>query len=125
MANISLEDTKGIIETIVFPDLYSKQLLLIKSDKPIVVTGTLERTEDGTSRIRAKNITPLEDVQEELDKIVRIRIDCTLFKKDYLRTLRDILASIKGDSRSPWNSSRTARGRYSMSPACALTRPRL
>ncbi len=65
MANISLEDTKGIIETIVFPDLYSKQLLLIKSDKPIVVTGTLERTEDGTSRIRAKNITPLEDVQRD------------------------------------------------------------
>lgn len=99
MANISLEDTKGIIEAIVFPDLYSKNLLLIRSDKPVVVTGALERTEDGTSRIRAKNITPLEDIQKELEKIVRIKIDCCLFKKDHLRTLRDILVTIKGDSR--------------------------
>jgi DNA polymerase-3 subunit alpha len=99
MANISLEDTKGIIEAIVFPDLYSKNLLLIRSDKPVVVTGALERTEDGTSRIRAKNITPLEDIQKELEKIVRIKIDCGLFKKDHLRTLREVLVTIKGDSR--------------------------
>jgi DNA polymerase-3 subunit alpha len=99
MANISLEDTKGIVEAIVFPDLYSKNLLLIRSDKPIVVTGALERTEDGTSRIRAKNITPLEDIQRELERTVRIKIDCGLFKKDHLRTLRDILVTIKGDSR--------------------------
>jgi DNA polymerase-3 subunit alpha len=99
MANISLEDTKGIVEAIVFPDLYSKNLLLIRSDKPVVVTGALERTEDGTSRIRAKNITPLEDIQKELERTVRIKIDCSLFKKDHLRTLRDILVTIRGDSR--------------------------
>lgn len=99
MANISLEDTKGIIEVIVFPDQYSKNLLLIRSERPLVVTGALERTEDGTSRIRAKNITPLEEIQKELEKVVRVKIDCGLFKKDYLRKLRDVLVAIKGDSR--------------------------
>jgi DNA polymerase-3 subunit alpha len=99
MANIKLEDTKGIVEAIVFPDLLSKSILILKSDKPLVVTGALERTEDGTSRIRAKSITPLGDIQNEMEKLVRIKIDCSLFKKDHLRKLRDILTNIKGDSR--------------------------
>ncbi len=99
MANITLEDTKGIVEAIVFPDLFSKHLLIIKSDSPLVVTGSLERTEDGTTRIRAKSITPLQEIRDELESVVRIKIDCSVFKKDHLRKLRDILVTIKGDSR--------------------------
>jgi DNA polymerase-3 subunit alpha len=99
MANITLEDTKGIVEAIIFPDLFSKNLLIIKSDNPLVVTGSLERTEDGTTRIRAKGITPLQEIRNELEKVVRIKIDCSVFKKDHLRKLRDILITIKGDSR--------------------------
>ena len=99
MANITLEDTKGMVEAIVFPDLFSKNLLIIKSDRPLVVTGSLERTEDGTTRIRAKGITPLQEIRNELEKVVRIKIDCSVFKKDHLRKLRDILITIKGDSR--------------------------
>ncbi len=98
MANIKLEDTKGIVEVIVFPDLYSKTQLIIKSDKPLVITGSLEKNEEGPARIRAKSIVPMEDIQNELEKTVRIRIDCSVFKKEYLRKLRDIIAGIKGDS---------------------------
>jgi DNA polymerase-3 subunit alpha len=99
MANITLEDTKGIVEAIVFPDLFSKNLLIIKSDNPLVVTGSLEKTEDGTTRIRVKSITPLEEVRNERGSVVRIKIDCSVFQKDHLRKLRDILITIKGDSR--------------------------
>ncbi len=99
MATMKLEDTKGMIEVIVFPDLLAKNRLVIESDKPLVVMGTLEKTEDGVGRIRAKMITPLEDIHNELRKVVRIKIDCRLFKKEHLRKLRDILAGIKGDSR--------------------------
>jgi DNA polymerase-3 subunit alpha len=99
MANVKLEDKSGMIEVIVFPDLLSKNREIIKADNRIVVTGSVEKTEDGTCRIRAKGVTPLDDIQNELEKIVRIQIDCTAFKKEYLRKLRDILFSIKGDSR--------------------------
>jgi DNA polymerase-3 subunit alpha len=99
MANITLEDTKGIVEAIIFPDLFSKNLLIIKSDNPLVVTGSLERTEDGTTRIRAKGITLLQEIRNERELVVRIKIDCSVFKKDHLRKLRDILITIKGDSR--------------------------
>lgn len=99
MANVKLEDKSGMIEVIVFPDLLSKNREVIKADNRIVVTGSVEKTEDGTCRIRAKGVTPLEDIQNELEKIVRIKIDCTAFKKEHLRKLRDILFSIRGDSR--------------------------
>jgi DNA polymerase III subunit alpha len=98
MANVKLEDTKGIVEVIVFPDLYSKTQLILKSDKPLVVTGSLEKNEEGPVRIRAKSVVPMEDIQNELEKTVRIKIDCSIFKKEYLRKLRDIIAGIKGDS---------------------------
>ncbi|MGD0657917.1 MAG: DNA polymerase III subunit alpha [Syntrophorhabdales bacterium] len=99
MATVKLEDTKGMIEVVVFPDLLAKNRPVIESDRPLVVTGTLERTEDGVGRIRGKMITPLEDIHNELRKVVHIRIDCGLFKKEHLRKLRDILAGIRGDSR--------------------------
>ncbi len=99
MANVKIEDKSGMIEVIVFPDLLSKNRDLIQSDKPLVVGGSVEKTEDGTCRIRAKSVALLEDIQNELEKIVRIRIDCAVFKKDFLRKLRDVLSGIKGDSR--------------------------
>jgi DNA polymerase-3 subunit alpha len=99
MATVKLEDTKGMIEVVVFPDLLAKNRLVIESDRPLVVTGTLEKTEDGVGRIRGKMITPLEEIHNELRKVVHIKIDCNLFKKEHLRKLRDILAGIKGDSR--------------------------
>jgi DNA polymerase III subunit alpha len=98
MANVKLEDTKGIVEVIVFPDLLSKSHFLLKSEKSLVVTGSLEKTEDGIARIRAKTVIPMEEIQAELEKTVRIKIDCGQFKKDSLKKLRDILVSIKGDS---------------------------
>jgi DNA polymerase III alpha subunit len=88
-----------MIEVVVFPDLLAKNRLVIESDRPLVVTGTLEKTEDGVGRIRGKMITPLEEIHNELRKVVHIKIDCNLFKKEHLRKLRDILAGIKGDSR--------------------------
>jgi DNA polymerase-3 subunit alpha len=99
MANIKIEDTKGIVEAIVFPDLLARTHLILKSEKPLVVTGTLEKNEDGPARIRAKSIILMEDIQNELEKTIRIRIDCSLFKKEQLRKLRDILVGMKGDSR--------------------------
>jgi len=41
MATVKLEDTKGMIEVVVFPDLLAKNRPVIESDRPLVVTGTL------------------------------------------------------------------------------------
>lgn len=99
MAYITLEDTKGIIETIIFPDLLSRHLLVLKSDKPLVINGSIEKTEDGKVKIRAKNITLLEDITHEMEKVVKIKVDCEVFPRDGLKKLKDILMSLKGKSK--------------------------
>ncbi len=99
MAYLTLEDTQGIVEVIVFPDLFARDSIMLKSGKPLMITGTLEKTEEGNAKIKAKNITFLEDLTGELGKTVKIRIQCEVFKKDDLKKLRDILYSMKGNSK--------------------------
>ena len=96
MAYLTLEDTKGTAEVIVFPDLYSKNLSGISSEKPLIVTGTLDKADESGVRIKAKNITLLEDLAREMKKHVNLRINCQVFRKEDLRKLKDILVSLRG-----------------------------
>jgi DNA polymerase-3 subunit alpha len=98
MAYLTLEDTKGIVEVIIFPDLFAKDFLTIKSGKPIMIMGTLEKTEDGNPKIKAKNVSLLEGLTDELLKTIKIKIRCEIFRKDDLRKLRDVFNSMKGNS---------------------------
>ncbi len=98
MAYLTVDDTKGTMEIIVFPDLYSKTQPVIKSTKPLVFTGNVEKSEEGSIRIKAKNLILLEEVATEMRKTVTITVDCELFKKEDLRKLKDILYSLKGNA---------------------------
>ncbi len=99
MAYVAVEDTKGIIDAIIFPDLYAQTHTLVKSDKPLVLSGTVEFSEDGTPKIKTKRIRLLEDVARDVAKTVTIRIYCDRFKKAELKKLRDVLLGIRGKSK--------------------------
>jgi len=47
MAYLRLEDLTGSVEVIVFPDLYRISAGLIKQEKPLLINGTLDKTEHG------------------------------------------------------------------------------
>lgn len=96
MAYVTLEDTKGIVEAIVFPELYSKNVDIIKADKPLFINGSIERAEDGSVKIRVKNLTLFDNIIAEMGKTVKINIQCEIFEKDDLKKLRDILVSLGG-----------------------------
>jgi DNA polymerase III subunit alpha len=98
MAYLTLEDTKGIVEVIVFPDLFAKDFLTIKSNKPIMISGSLEKTEDGSPKIKAKTVSLLDSLTQELGKTVKIKMRCESFTKEDLKKLRDILNSIRGNA---------------------------
>lgn len=96
MAYLTLEDTRGIVEAIVFPDLYSKNLLIIKGDEPLFISGSVEKSEEGPAKIKVKNISLLEDIVNEIRKTVKINIQCDVFKKEDLKRLRDVLVGLNG-----------------------------
>jgi DNA polymerase III subunit alpha len=99
MAVVTLEDVKGTVEVVVFPELLSRSLLSIKSEKPLSVVGFIERSDDNATRIRAKSISLLEDSIRDLQKMVWIRLNCHVVKKEELKRLRDVMNSIRGDSK--------------------------
>ena len=60
MAQISLEDDEGIIDAVVFPDLYAEKGELLKKDTPLLIRGTVDRTDKGPKLI-ARSVSHLED----------------------------------------------------------------
>lgn len=60
MAYITIEDEEGSIEAIVFSDLLKNKSGLVKKDIPVVISGTVERTENGV-RIISKDIFSVEE----------------------------------------------------------------
>jgi len=98
MAYLTLEDTKGIIEVIVFPDLFSREFMTIKSNKPIMISGSLEKTEDGNPKIKAKTVSLLDTLTRELGKTVKLKVRCESFTKSDLKKLRDVLNSMRGNA---------------------------
>jgi len=60
MAHIVLEDDEGTIDVVVFPDLYKDKSELLKKDTPLLVRGTVDRTDKGPKLI-ARQMAHLED----------------------------------------------------------------
>ncbi|HET9015923.1 MAG TPA: OB-fold nucleic acid binding domain-containing protein, partial [Thermomicrobiaceae bacterium] len=55
-----LEDERGLVNVIVFPDLYAEQRLLVRSEPFLVVEGRLQRRE-GTINVVATRLRTLEE----------------------------------------------------------------
>jgi DNA polymerase-3 subunit alpha len=60
MCFVSIEDLKGVVEVIIFADLFKTCAELIKSDQPLLVTGRVNREDESdTAKIVAGKIVSL------------------------------------------------------------------
>ncbi|MDP3598598.1 MAG: OB-fold nucleic acid binding domain-containing protein, partial [Nitrospirota bacterium] len=73
MAYLTLEDLLGVVEIIIFPDLYKNASELIVVERLVRITGTVDRGDKGT-KIRGSKIEPLAEVQAQAIKRVHIRL---------------------------------------------------
>jgi DNA polymerase-3 subunit alpha len=89
MAYLTLEDLQGVVEVIVFPDLYKNAADLIVPERLVRVTGTVDRGDKGT-KIRGSKIEPLADVQAQTIKRVHIRLKGHPDVMEQLPRLREV-----------------------------------
>jgi DNA polymerase III subunit alpha len=68
MAFVRFEDGTGNLEMIVFPDTFAAGERVLKSDAPILVSGTLEK-EDGGIKIIAEQMRAADDLFKQIKKI--------------------------------------------------------
>ena len=97
MAVFTLEDSRGGVEVIAFPDTYQRSADLIEAGTLVLVRGKLER-DDESVRILASEIVGLDSVRERLAREVAI---CVRMPADrgVFEALCEIFARHRGDRR--------------------------
>jgi DNA polymerase III subunit alpha len=95
MAYLTLEDLQGMVEIIVFPDLYKNSADLVVPERLVRITGTVDRGDKGT-KIRGSKIEPLAEVQAQTIKRVHIRLTDRPGVTEQLPRLREVLLRHSG-----------------------------
>lgn len=99
MAILTVEDLQGMVEVVVFPDLYKDVgELLSTEDDPLLISGTLDKSEQ-TPKIKATKIEPLHAVLEKMTSRVDIKITATGASPEDLMKLREVVLQHKGACR--------------------------
>lgn len=120
MAVITLEDSHGSVEVVVFPEAYGRASSLLEAGKAVVVCGRVERDEEAeTLRMLASEVLPLEAMRERMARAPRLAQGVPSASRDELESrgelsirltvpphgratfeaLADLFASHRGDRR--------------------------
>jgi DNA polymerase-3 subunit alpha len=95
MAFLSLEDMRGRVEVIVFPDLFRTVRPYIKVDMPVLIRGVLDNGEE-RPKVKASSLVPLDEAKREKISKVHFRLRTPGLSKEQLLRLREILEENKG-----------------------------
>ena len=96
MAYVTLEDSEGSVEVIVFPELYKNSVHVLKKDMLLLINGTTDKDEKGV-RIRGREISNLEDAGKINLRRMEIRLDDSVGSSKNLLSIRDLVTQYPGD----------------------------
>ncbi|MEZ0391492.1 MAG: OB-fold nucleic acid binding domain-containing protein [Pseudobdellovibrionaceae bacterium] len=74
MAFAKVEDLTGACELVIFPDTFSKIETLLKDERPLLIAGLLEVSDEGVAKIIVDNLSPLEEALKKTKKMT-FRLD--------------------------------------------------
>jgi DNA polymerase-3 subunit alpha len=97
MCFLTLEDLKGVIEVVIFSDLYKNCAELLKSDQPLLVAGKVDTYGD-TLKILASQITPLSEADKVSSPNIHFTLNISETNKTQLQQLRKLCLTYPGDS---------------------------
>jgi len=95
MAFVTLEDLNGVVEVIVFSDLYKNSSLLLKGEDPIFIKGRVDAGEENV-KIIASEVLPFEQAVGKLTKSVHLRLRSEGLRREDLEAIREILQDCRG-----------------------------
>ncbi len=93
MAFAKIEDLTGACELVIFPDTFAKTETLLKDERPMLIAGLLEVSEEGVAKIIVDNLSPLEDV---LKKTKRMTLHLDRISQDQYPVLYSVLSEFPG-----------------------------
>ncbi len=109
MAFVRMEDLKGSLEMIVFPDCYSASADFLKAESPVLVKGVVDKDERGV-KLKATQIAPLDQAAHTMTSRLRLKVEATGFTRDIMVQLRQTLEKHRGSCRVSLHLSVPGKG---------------
>lgn len=97
MASFLLEDLEGGVEVLVFPETYKKVAARLADDQVVLVKGKPEVQDDGSARLLASDVLPLEQAKLSEARYVTIRVPIAGWDRAMGERLRDIIGLHRGE----------------------------
>ena len=127
MAFVRLEDLKGSLELVVFPDCYAQSVEHLRGDEPVLVKGVVDKDERGV-KIKASKITPLSEAARTMTTRLRLRLQAPGLTREQLVALRQTLERHGGGCRVTLHLGVPGKGeavlalpeRYRVEPSAGL-----
>jgi DNA polymerase-3 subunit alpha len=98
MAFLTLEDMKGFVEVILFPEVFKAALPCLRSGGPILVRGILDLSEDRV-KIKGTGVQSLQELSSLPNRPLHVKIPVGSLAAGQLTDLRDIIVANRGPSR--------------------------
>ncbi|MBN2225700.1 MAG: DNA polymerase III subunit alpha [Deltaproteobacteria bacterium] len=98
MAFVTLEDTKGLVETVVFADTFAESREYLAEDTPILMEGNLDKGEE-SAKVIVRKITPLSKVPQNGGRSVYIEVNDLDLPEERIAALRELIEKNRGGSR--------------------------
>jgi DNA polymerase-3 subunit alpha len=95
MGFLTLEDMKGLVEVILFPEVFKASLPYLRGGDPILVRGTLDQSEDHV-KIRAADIHPLPETPVPSAMAFHVKVPLTAVTPSQLEEFKGMIASNRG-----------------------------
>lgn len=95
MAFLILEDMKGVVEVILFPEVFKKATPYLHGGGPLLIRGNLDLTEDRV-KIRATDVQSLSDRESVSNQIVHLKIPLSVLTRSGLLKLKEVIQTNPG-----------------------------
>lgn len=96
MAFVTLEDTTGAVEVVVFPDSFSQCSHLLVTDQPIIIQGTIKKDERG-NKIIADRIDALAEARVKYTEKTHIILQAARINRQKLASLQKMMRGFHGN----------------------------
>ena len=95
MAFVTLEDLRGSVELIAFPDLYKSKMLYLIKDSPVLVRGQVDIGEE-VIKLLLTDVQPLSDLEGKPEGELEIVLPIEALSGEVLRQIRTAAANFRG-----------------------------
>jgi len=96
MAFVSLEDLGGVVEVIIFSELYKNSSLLLKGEDPVFIKGRVDAGEESV-KIIASEVLPFEQAVGKLTTSVHVRLRSERLRREDLEAMKEIFQDCRGN----------------------------